>query len=192
MSIRVQSGQARGRRIKALPTGPDVRPILARIRKSLFDILRPRLAGARFLDLFAGTGTVGIEALSNGAARAVFVDANRHSCRMVETNLAALGLSDRSKVIQSDATRLAVLAYEGPFDLVFLGPPYKDDRRRPLALTVPALRALDEANATTPEAWVIGQHHKKEPLAGLPAGWEIFRENRYGDSVLTFFRRIPA
>lgn len=189
MPIRVQSGDARGRRIKALPTGPEVRPILARIRKSLFDILRPRLAGARFLDLFAGTGTVGIEALSNGAATAVFVDGSRNSCRLVETNLAALGLSDRARVLHADATRPDVLAGAGPFDLVFMGPPYKDDRKRPLALTVPALRALNDARATTDGAWIIGQHHKKEPLVGLPAGWEIFRENNYGDSVLTFFRR---
>lgn len=120
------------------------------------------------MDLFAGTGTVGIEALSNGAARAVFVDANRHSCRMVETNLAALGLSDRSKVIQSDATRLAVLASEGPFDLVFLGPPYKDDRRRPLALTVPALRPWTRRKPQPPKPGSSASTTKRNR-------WRVFR-----------------
>lgn len=188
MSLRIQSGSARGRSLKALPTGPEVRPILARIRKSLFDILRPRLAGARFMDLFAGTGTVGIEALSNGAASAVFVDASPNSCRLIEKNLAALGFADRARVVRANATHsLRFLAGE-PFQLVFMGPPYKDERRKPLALTVPALKALVDSGCLAPGAWVVGQHHKKEPLTGLPPGWGVFRENTYGDSVLTFFR----
>ena len=83
MGLRIQSGAAGGRKLKSPPKGAEVRPILARIRKSLFDILRPRLSGALFLDLFAGTGTVGLEALSNGARRAVFVDVNRACCRVI-------------------------------------------------------------------------------------------------------------
>jgi 16S rRNA (guanine(966)-N(2))-methyltransferase RsmD len=188
MSLRIQSGSARGRSLKALPTGPDVRPILARIRKSLFDILRPKLAGVRFLDLFAGTGTVGIEALSNGASSAVFVDASPNSCRLIEKNLTALGFADRARVVRANATQSLSFLGGDPFQLVFMGPPYKDEKLKPLALTIPALRALVESHCLAPGAWVVGQHHKKEPLAGVPAGWTIFRENKYGDSVLTFFR----
>src|SRR5262249_22941202 len=91
MSLRVQSGSARGRRLRGTPKNRDLRPILARIRKSLFDILRPRLSGARFLDLFAGTGAVGLEALSNGAKEAVFVDNDRNACRLVDRNASDLG-----------------------------------------------------------------------------------------------------
>ena len=189
MGLRVQSGEARGRYIKARPKGPEVRPILARIRKSLFDILRPRLAGARFLDLFAGTGTVGIEALSNGAALAVFVDAARTSCDMVRKNLAALGFENRGQIYEMSATE-NLSGIGGPFDIVFMGPPYKDDHKRALALTVPALRALDAANALAPGGLVIGQHHKKERVEP-PAGWEMYRQNKYGESLLSFFRKIP-
>lgn len=189
MAMRVQSGFARGRSIKALPTGPEVRPILARIRKSLFDILRPRLAGARFLDLFAGTGTVGIEALSNGAASAVFVDASRASCRMIEKNLESLGFRPPvARVVEADAvTQLDRLAGD-TFDIIFMGPPYKDSKRNPLALTLPALGALGRSCLPAPGSVVIGQHHKKEPLTGLPLGWSIVRQNTYGDSLLTFFK----
>lgn len=189
MAIRVQSGEAGGRYIKARPRGPEVRPILARIRKSLFDILRPRLAGARFLDLYAGTGTVGIEALSNGAADVVFVDASRDSCRMVEDNLAHMGYASRAQVIRADAVKELRFVGARPFDIVFMGPPYKDDQKKPLALTLPTLAALGAAGLAGLQTWVIGQHHKKEPTAPLPDGWTIFREKEYGDSVLTFFQR---
>lgn len=188
--MRVQSGSARGRSIRALPSGPDVRPILARIRKSLFDILRPRLAGSRFLDLFAGTGTVGIEALSNGAASAVFVDASTHSCRMIEKNLAVLGFQDRARVVRADVIGQLNLLKGTPFDIIFMGPPYKDANRLPLALTIPAVRAIDQNELLGVNSIVIGQHHKKEPLTDLPPGWEIYRQNAYGDSKLTFFRKV--
>ncbi len=189
MSMRVLSGSARGRSIKALPSGPDVRPILARIRKSLFDILRPRLAGSGFLDLFAGTGTVGIEALSNGASSAVFVDASAQSCRMIEKNLAVLGFQDRARVVRADVIGQLNLLKGTPFDIIFMGPPYKDQDRVPLALTVPAIRAVDQNDLLGVNGIVIGQHHKKEPMTDLPAGWEIYRENAYGDSTLSFFRK---
>ncbi len=190
--IRVQSGAARGRRLKALPAGLEVRPILARIRKSLFDILRPRLADTRFLDLFAGTGAVGIEALSNGAARAVFVDLHRSSLKMIERNLAELGFAAQAEVVQGDATKNLVWLGREPFALIFMGPPYKDERKRPLALTIPALKAVNAAGLAAPGAWIIGQHHEKEILKDLPEDWEIFRQNNYGDSVLTFFRKKGA
>lgn len=189
MSMRVQSGSARGRSIKALPSGPEVRPILARIRKSLFDILRPRLAGSRFLDLFAGTGTVGIEALSNGASSAVFVDASPQSCRMIEKNLDVLGFRDRARVVRADVVGQLNLLRGTPFDIIFMGPPYKDQDRLPLALTVPAVRAVDQNELLGVNGIVIGQHHKKEPVTDLPAGWKIYRQNAYGDSTLTFFRK---
>ena len=192
MSMRVQSGSARGRSIKALPSGPEVRPILARIRKSLFDILRPRLAGSKFLDLFAGTGTVGIEALSNGASSAVFVDASSQSCRMIEKNLEVLGFQDRARVVRADVIGQLHLLRGVPFDIIFMGPPYKDSNRRPLALTVPAVRAVDQNGLLGGNGIVIGQHHKKEPVNDLPTGWEIYRQNTYGDSTLTFFRKVST
>ncbi len=188
MTLRVQSGSARGRRLKAVPGGREVRPILARIRKSLFDILRPRIEGALFLDLFAGTGMVGIEALSNGAARATFVDRASSSLRMIETNVAFLGFAERSEVLRADVARdLRALAGRR-FDLIFLGPPYKDEKAVPLALSVPALSRVAEAGLAGPETWVVLQHHDKESLDGAEARWEKFREKEYGDTTLSFFK----
>jgi 16S rRNA (guanine966-N2)-methyltransferase len=192
MSMRVQSGSARGRSIKALPSGPEVRPILARIRKSLFDILRPRLAGARFLDLFAGTGTVGIEALSNGAASASFVDDSPSSCKMIEKNLDVMGFRSRARVVRGDAVKQLNRLAGDTFDIIFMGPPYKDMDRLPLALTVPAVHAIAEHHLLASGGILIGQHHKKEPVTGLPEGWELYRQNTYGDSFLSFFRRRAA
>jgi 16S rRNA (guanine(966)-N(2))-methyltransferase RsmD len=184
--IRIQSGSARGRMIRTVK-GLEVRPILARIRKSLFDILRPRLEGAALLDLFAGNGTVGMEALSNGARRAVFVDADRQSLRMIQRNVDDLGFSDRAEVRLGDATKdLRWLG--GPFDVIFLGPPYKDASKKPLALTVPTLARIAEAGLAVPDTVVVAQHQEKESLAGLSSGWRIVRQNPYGDSRLTFFR----
>jgi 16S rRNA (guanine966-N2)-methyltransferase len=186
--LRIQSGIARGRRLKALPKGLEVRPILARIRKSLFDILRPRMPGALFLDVYAGTGTVGLEALSNGARRAVFIDASRDSCRMIERNATDLGFADRVDVRPGDGTRNLFFLSGEPFDLIFMGPPYKDEQKRPLALTVPTLARIAEAKILKPTGWVIGQHHENESLKGLAPCWDMFRQNVYGDSLLSFFR----
>lgn len=192
MSLRIQSGSAGGRRLKSPPKGAEVRPILARIRKSLFDILRPRLSGAAFLDLYAGTGTVGLEALSNGARRAVFLDMDGRCCRVIEENAARLGVSDKVEVHRSDATKSLAWLGRGTFDIVFLGPPYKDEAKRPLALTVPTLARVAEAGLLAPSGWVIGQRQEKEPLAGLAPAWELFREKEYGDTTLAFFRLKQA
>jgi 16S rRNA (guanine(966)-N(2))-methyltransferase RsmD len=188
VSLRVQSGSARGRFLKARPLAREVRPIAARIRKSLFDILRPRLPGAIFLDLFAGTGMVGIEALSNGAARAVFVDADRHSLRMIEDNLAHLGLGARAEVVRADVAGDLRILKGRTFDIIFLGPPYKDEKKLPLALSAPALARVFEAGLAGPETWVILQRHEKEPVEAALGQWDRFRENEYGDSRLDFFR----
>jgi 16S rRNA (guanine(966)-N(2))-methyltransferase RsmD len=190
--LKIQSGTARGRLMRHTPKGYEVRPILARIRKSLFDILRPRLADALFLDLFAGAGTVGLEAISNGARRAVFVDSSTDSCRMIEHNAADLGFADRVEVRQGDAIRDMLWLAGEKFDIVFLGPPYKDEGKKPLALTVPTLARLAESDVLADGGVVIGQHHEKEPLAGLDPRWEIFRTNEYGDSTLTFFRKAEG
>jgi 16S rRNA (guanine966-N2)-methyltransferase len=187
VTLRIQSGESRGRKLKSPPKHVLVRPILARIRKSLFDIIRMRLRGARFLDLYAGTGTVGLEALSNGAASTVFVEAEKACCKVIRDNMARMGMEDRGEVLQGDVTR-GLRWVGGSFDFIFMGPPYKTEDKTALALTVPTLARIEEASLLASGGWVIGQHHKKEPLAGLSPTWEMFRQNVYGDSILSFFR----
>lgn len=186
--LRIQSGTARGRKLVGLPKGLEVRPILARIRKSLFDIIRLRLPGTLFLDLFAGTGTVGLEAISNGVRRAVFVEQTRRQCEAIQRNLDLFGFADRGEVRPGDATKSLVWLSGDKFDFIFLGPPYKDDEKTPLAMTTVTLERILEADLLSPSGWIIAQHHKKELVTGFSPRLELFRQNPYGDSVVSFFR----
>src|SRR5262245_43519940 len=152
--MRVIGGQDRGRRLRA-PRGLATRPTADRVRVTLFDVLGPAIAGARVLDLFAGTGAVGIEALSRGAARVVFVEKDQAALRALRANLAALGASRAAaRVMAGDVLRvLADLApHEEPFDLVFIDPPYTT------SLAGRALAALAAACVCRPGSEVVVQH----------------------------------
>src|SRR6202042_940882 len=118
--MRIIAGSSKRQSLKSPPPSLGVRPILARIKKSLFDILRPYLEGADFLDLYAGSGSVGIEALSRGAKFATFVDSNPNCLSIIRQNLSKLQLFDRAKLVRADATK--DLGYAGgPFDIIFMG-----------------------------------------------------------------------
>lgn len=189
--MHIIAGQFRGRRVLSLPKTSGVRPISGRIKQSLFDILRPRIRGSNFLDLFAGTGSVGLEACSRGAQHVVFVDSSPASVKVIERNLEHLGLS--CPVIRCDVlSGLSFVRRQTPnaegFDLIFLGPPYKDELKRPLRLVKPALENIQQASLLAPGGWVIAQHHLKEPVSGA-AGLQMFRQEKYGDSYLSFFKQ---
>jgi len=183
--MRVIGGADRGRRLRA-PRGLHTRPTADRIRVTLFDMLGPAVRGMRVLDVFAGTGAVGIEALSRGAARAVFVERDRDALRALRANLAALGLGrERARIVAGDAlaTLPALAASEPPFDLVFLDPPYAGDR------AARTLAALAGSPLIGPETAVVVQHLVKTPPP-LPAGLVSSRPpRRVGESALTFVRR---
>lgn len=186
--IRIQGGEARGRQLKTFKIEDlSVRPLLGRIKKSLFDIIRPKLAGADFLDLFAGTGAVGIEALSQGARRAVFVELSPRSLALIKENIESLGWSGRADIHRADVTK-GLGWIKGPFGVIFLGPPYKDDRKRPLALTTPALRAVVEAGLLAKDGIIVSQRHDKEAV-NVPGELAQYRQEKYGDTILSFYRR---
>ncbi|PKN02230.1 MAG: 16S rRNA (guanine(966)-N(2))-methyltransferase RsmD [Elusimicrobia bacterium HGW-Elusimicrobia-1] len=187
--IRVIAGTHRGREVKA-PRGLEVRPILARIRKSLFDILTLRIGDALFLDLYCGSGAVGIEALSRGARFAVFADASRDSLACARGNLDVLGMASRARDVRCDATgnlEFLSLAGGGKFDIIFMGPPYKDKEKNPLSLVAPTLSAINSSEILAPDGLVIAQHHKKENAAPPPP-FCLYRQEKYGDSMLSFYR----
>ncbi|RMD89951.1 MAG: 16S rRNA (guanine(966)-N(2))-methyltransferase RsmD [Alphaproteobacteria bacterium] len=182
--MRIVGGQWRGRRL-AVPRGRDVRPSADRLRESLFNILahgpwQSLLAGARVGDLFAGTGALGLEALSRGAAEAVFVEKAAASRKVLHANIAALGVGDRASVLTADARRLPALP--APRDLVFLDPPYRRD------LATPALMSLLDAGWLAGNALVVVETAADESLA-LPAGLAITDRRRLGDSRLWFLTR---
>ncbi len=189
--MRIIAGTCRGRRIFSVPKEKFVKPISARIRQSFFDIVRPYVTGAVMLDLYAGVGTVGLEALSRGASKVVFVEKEGVCVKTIEKNLAHLGFSGRGKVLKADV--LAGLKwlehfadYQG-YDLVFMGPPYRTAENLPLAYSVKTLELLAEAGIAKPSAVIAVQHHKKEEVPA-PVGLEHVRREKYGDTFVDFFK----
>lgn len=182
--MRVIGGRDRGRRLRA-PRGLATRPTADRVRVSLFDILGPGVGGARVLDLFAGSGAVGIEALSRGAARVVFVERDPAALRALRANLAALGASrGQARVVAGDATALLaqIGAQEGPFDLIFLDPPYRT------ALAGRALAALTLAGVCRDGTEIVVQHSTRTALPAVEGLVPHRRARRFGDTALTFLR----
>lgn len=173
--MRVIGGRCRGRRLRA-PAGRGTRPTSDRVREAVFDMLQSQtdLEGARVADLFAGSGALGIEALSRGADRAVFVDADPGAVACIRANLATTGLAPSAEVVRSDVMRwLSGAASAGPrFDLAFLDPPYAFDAWPALLGRVPA------------DVVVIETDRPPE----VPAGWGVARTRRYGGTLVAVVR----
>jgi 16S rRNA (guanine(966)-N(2))-methyltransferase RsmD len=184
--VRVQAGELKGRRLVA-PRGRLTRPTADQVRIACLDTLMPFLARGPFLDLFAGAGGVGIEALSRGAPSAVFVERDPSALRALRENLGQLGLGARSRVLRGDAVRaVEALARGGErFAVVFLDPPYESAR------ALPALLRLAEGDCLAPSAVVVLQHPTKALPPESPGVLALWKQRRFGETTLTFFR-TPA
>ena len=182
--MRITGGALRGRKLFT-PKSSAIRPMRDQVRSALFSILGGLVEGSRFLDLFAGTGSVGLEALSRGASFAVFVDASREAVQIIERNLRELGLAPRAEILQDDVFRaLERLHRRGErFDLIFIGPPYGKE------LAHKALERLGELSLLRDDAVVVTEVFKKEPLEDRYGPLELVDERKYGDNVLKFYRR---
>lgn len=181
-SVRVIAGRLRGRRVRF--SAPGIRPTGDRIRETLFNWLSGRIAETRCLDLFAGSGILGIEALSRGAASAVFVEQDRHAARELQANLVALDVAD-GRVICADAWQLP-LASAGPFHVVFLDPPFDSPR-------IPDLCKLLESSSCLAEtALIYTEVPKQSSLPELPPGWQVLRENTAGQVRYALLQRQGA
>jgi len=185
--LRIVGGSHRGRPLEA-PPGDAVRPTSDRAREALFNILAhrgwgegggPAHADATVLDAFAGTGALGLEALSRGAARVVFLEQERPALDVLRRNVAALGEERRARVVAGDALRPP--AATAACDLVFLDPPYR------AGLAAPALAALTERGWIAPGAVCVVETASAEPL-DPPPGFTLLDERRYGAARLTFLR----
>lgn len=189
--MRIIAGTARGRRIFSVSKNLPVKPISDRIKQSVFDIIRPRLPGAKMLDLFAGTGNVSLEALSRGALRCVMVDREPACIKNIHRNLEHLGFTERAKVLRGDVLKPLdyLLAYSDNdgYDIIFMGPPYRDINNKMLALSEPALKNVAAAGLLAPKGIIILQTHKTEAFA-VPNGLEIYRLEKYGDTLVHFLR----
>jgi 16S rRNA (guanine966-N2)-methyltransferase len=182
---RIIGGSGRGRRLKTA-AGERTRPTGARVRQSLFDILAPVIPGSRFLDAFAGNGSVGLEALSRGAATVVLVDRDAGAVEAARENARALARSGGEvRVFRQDArTAIGALADQGlRFDVVYLDPPYASDLYEPL------LRLLGEGPLLAAGGVVVAEHFHKRALPERMGVLARTRRKRVGDHVLSFYSR---
>jgi 16S rRNA (guanine966-N2)-methyltransferase len=189
--MRVIAGTYRSRILKSLK-GLALRPTSDRLRETLFNVLAPNTAGSRFIDLFAGTGAIGIEALSRGAAEVVFIENHAPAVTLIRRNLQSLGITAGVTVLAADALRgLALLAARintsaPAFNCVFLDPPYAaaEDYSR-------VLEFLGSADLLAPGGIVIAEHRRKFDLREEAGELRRFRVLRQGDAALSFYRRPP-
>lgn len=176
--MRIIAGEYRGLRMATLP-GLDVRPTSDRVRESLFSILGDRVVGARVLDCFAGTGALGMEALSRGAARAGFVEKDARVLHLLRANLDRLNLAGQTVVIPGDALQPELWQDRGfPARIVFADPPYRQ------GFAARFLDALLRSNRLEPDSLIVVEHERELELLG--AGFTVMDRRQYGDTAITF------
>jgi len=182
--VRIIAGKFRGRKLKS-PPSLEVRPTLDRLRETLFNIIADRVDGAVFLDLCAGSGAVGIEALSRGAAYATFVDRSRKMCQLIRANLALCRITEEeAEVVQAEAlefVRRAIKHHSQPWDIVFFDPPYASNYLEVMDLLSQA------SDLFTESAVLIVEHHHKKDLPVEVGKMVRKRVLKQGDSALSFY-----
>ena len=185
----VGSGALKGRSLKTLGKEPWLRPTSDKAREAVMDMMRPVLAGARFIDVCGGTGAVGIEALSNGAAHVTFVDTDNRSVRLIRDNVQLLGVQERASVVKGDAAEYVSGLLGTEFDVLFADPPFDSGLQEPLLRTL-AGHLRDAADGCI----IIMEHSSREAMGKRYSGPEVdlenYKERRYGDVSMTFFRAM--
>ena len=178
--MRVIAGKFKGRNLKS-PPSMQVRPTSDRLRETLFNVIASRVPDSRFLDLCAGTGAVGIEALSRGAAHATFVDRSRRSCQLIEANLRLCQVPEEQRdIFCSEVTEFLKQSERDHWDLMFLDPPYKEDYSRTLQL-------LGSSTLLSDGGLLIVEHHHKTELPEIIGKLRRGRVLKQGDSSLSFY-----
>lgn len=179
--MRVITGVARGKRLGEL-SGMETRPTTDRVKEALFNIIQFDIEGRRVLDLFAGTGQLGIECLSRGAAQCVFLDRRRDAAALIRSNLRETGLEKNARVIQEDSLNWLKKQKE-PFHLIFLDPPYDTDLLESALKTIAAIDILSENGI------IICESRAEKELPALSAPYRKDKSYRYGKIKLTLYRK---
>ena len=186
-SVRIIGGQRKGKKLKSIP-GHATRPLMRRVKQSLFDVIGKKVENSNFLDLYAGIGSVGIEAISRGAKQAVFVDRDPGCVKIINANLGMCAFKDRAEVVQGDILlwmdKGISFVIPRKHDLIFIGPPFK------LNLTKISLDVVCKHGLLGKEGWVICQHHIAEKVPEKAGGKSLvlFRQEKYGKTMLSFYR----
>lgn len=181
--MRVIAGELKGKKLFSIK-GKTLRPTSDKVREAIFDILQDRLKGKRVLDLFAGTGALGIEALSRGAEKGVFVENNRHSLSVLRRNIEECRLKAKAEILACEVSAgIRILKSRGEaFELVFMDPPYSR------GLVKETLQALGPSTLISSEALIIVEHSRREDLLPFPP-FQIIDSRRYGSTCVSFLQR---
>ncbi|HOQ15923.1 MAG TPA: 16S rRNA (guanine(966)-N(2))-methyltransferase RsmD [Defluviitaleaceae bacterium] len=178
------AGVAKGHKLKA-PKGMDTRPTTDKIKESLFNIIAPDLYDCNFLDLYSGTGAIGIEALSRGAKKAVFIDRSRICRKIIEDNLNHTKLIDKAVIYQNDVNKgLDILKEKGEiFDIIFMDPPYLDNDIEKI------LEKISKLNLITPSGYIIVEHSSEKRIQAIADLW-IWKEKIFKTTRMTFLKVV--
>ena len=182
--MRIIGGNFRGRKLIAL-SGDDIRPTPDRVREAIFNILGPWIRDTSVLDLYAGTGALGLEALSRGAKAAVFVDAAITSCEVIQKNIDLCKISEKTTLVHHDITGhpFPQVLKAAPFDLIFMDPPYDK------GYVETTLGKSDFISLLAPEGIVVVEQSFKESLAESVNGLDIYRQKKYSKTLVSFLRK---
>lgn len=182
--MRIIGGKYRGRKI-GFPKSPHIRPTQDRIREALFNVLAPGISGVNALDLFAGSGAFGLEALSRGAKNVTFVDNNFKCIRIIKENLRNIDIENRAKILKMDAFRaIKKLSETGnKFDIIFLDPPYYKGLSKKTLISLNQYDILSHTNI------IVVEHSKRDTLPYNINNIIFFKQKRFGDTVLSFYRK---
>jgi len=183
--MRIIAGEFKGRNLVNLK-GRAIRPTSDRVREALFSILAPRIDKASVLDLFAGTGALGIEALSRGAAGSVFVDISKNSIKIIEKNIELLGIRDKTEVFYHDAHTIlsSNKLFKKKFNMIFIDPPYNKGSVFRILKNIDLLKIMED------DAVIIAEHSAKEDCSLAVSGLELYDSRAWGDTGISFFKRV--
>jgi 16S rRNA (guanine966-N2)-methyltransferase len=178
--MRIISGTSKGRRL-ATPKSQAIRPTSNRVKESIFNILGEEVKGKVVLDLFAGTGNLGIEALSRGAKKVLFVEKGRQALRLIQRNLFQFGMRERSEILPKDVSRaIGILKQRGEsFDLILMDPPYEKGLIQNTLLKLHSHRIYHE------DSILVIEHNRREPIPEM-VEWTLIRQRRTGDTLISF------
>ncbi len=185
-SVRIVGGKRKGKKLRSIP-GHTTRPLMRRVKQSLFDMFGKKVENSYFLDLFAGMGSVGIEAISRGAEKVVFVDRDPACVKIINTNLGLCVFKEKAEVVRGDILlwidKGISFYFRRKFDLIFIGPPFK------LNLTTISLEVVRKHELLDEKGWIICQHHigEKVPEKAGEETFKLFRQEKYGKTMLSFY-----
>lgn len=182
--MRVIAGQFKGKRLKA-PPGKNTRPITDMIKESLFNVLGDKVSGSIFLDLFAGSGSVGIEALSRGAEKVIFIDNNAMALKTIKQNISNCRINEGFEIYRNDVFKALEMLNrrERKFDLIYIDPPFTNTK-----IFDEVMKTIDNISILKQQGLLVIRTHRKLVLTNKLVNLEPYRSNIYGESVLHYYR----